>query len=405
MPKFHYVAVDATGSTVQGALKRETIGDVRVWLQEQSLFPIKIGERSSRFNLELTSEKLKKRELMHFSRQLAVFLRAGIPIIDSLETIADEAHDKVLRKVIADLVEKLRGGTTFADAAALHPEAFPNYYLGVLKSAELTGNLDETIDQLTAYLDREITARSKVVAALVYPAVVFGLAIITIGILAVVVLPQFKKLFDELGTDLPLPTRLLLGMTGLLTDFFYVPVGMIFLVILMFVWMATTPSGKRAKDKMILRLPLLGEIIQYSILERFCLILSTMTKAGVSLPEAMEVTTRSTGNTVFQEKLEVSRQAMVSGSGLARPLIETGLFPGAARQMMTVGEETGTLDEQLATASEYFNRELEVKIRRFTSMFEPLTILMVGAAVGFVAIALVSAMYGVLNGFKGEEPK
>ena len=405
MPKFHYVAVDAAGATVQGALKRETIGDVRAWLQEQSLFPIKIGERSSRLNLELTSEKLKKRELMHFSRQLAVFLRAGIPIIDSLETIADEAHDKVLRKVIADLVEKLRGGTTFADAAALHPEAFPNYYLGVLKSAELTGNLDETIDQLTAYLDREITARSKVVAALVYPAVVFGLAIITIGILAVVVLPQFKKLFDELGTDLPLPTRLLLGMTGLLTDFFYVPVGMIFLVILMFVWMATTPSGKRAKDKMILRLPLLGEIIQYSILERFCLILSTMTKAGVSLPEAMEVTTRSTGNTVFQEKLEVSRQAMVSGSGLARPLIETGLFPGAARQMMTVGEETGTLDDQLATASEYFNRELEVKIRRFTSLFEPLTILMVGAAVGFVAIALVSAMYGVLNGFKGEEPK
>lgn len=405
MPKFHYVAVDATGSTVQGALKRETIGDVRAWLQEQSLFPIKIGERASRFNIELTSEKLKKRELMHFSRQLAVFLRAGIPIIDSLETIADEAHDKVLRKVIADLVEKLRGGATFADAAAQHPEAFPNYYLGVLKSAELTGNLDETIDQLTAYLDREITARSKVVAALVYPAVVFGLAIITIGILAVVVLPQFKKLFDELGTDLPLPTRLLLGMTGLLTDFFYVPVGMIFLVILMFVWMATTPSGKRAKDKMILRLPLLGEIIQYSILERFCLILSTMTRAGVSLPEAMEVTTRSTGNTVFQEKLEVSRQAMVSGSGLARPLIETGLFPGAARQMMTVGEETGTLDEQLATASEYFNRELEVKIRRFTSMFEPLTILMVGAAVGFVAIALVSAMYGVLNGFKGEEPK
>ncbi len=405
MPKFHYVAVDAAGATVQGALKRETIGDVRAWLQEQSLFPIKIGERSSRLNLELTSEKLKKRELMHFSRQLAVFLRAGIPIIDSLETIADEAHDKVLRKVIADLVEKLRGGTTFADAAALHPEAFPNYYLGVLKSAELTGNLDETIDQLTAYLDREITARSKVVAALVYPAVVFGLAIITIGILAVVVLPQFKKLFDELGTDLPLPTRLLLGMTGLLTDFFYVPVGMIFLVILMFVWMATTPSGKRAKDKMILRLPLLGEIIKYSILERFCLILSTMTKAGVSLPEAMEVTTRSTGNSVFQEKLEISRQAMVSGSGLARPLIETGLFPGAARQMMTVGEETGTLDDQLATASEYFNRELEVKIRRFTSLFEPLTILMVGAAVGFVAIALVSAMYGVLNGFKGEEPK
>jgi len=403
MPKFHYVAVDATGNTVKGSLKRDTIGDVRAWLQDKSLFPIKIGEPKSRLNLELTSEKLKKRELMHFSRQLAVFLRAGIPIIDSLETIADEAHDKVLRRVLADLADKLRGGSTFADAAAMHPEAFPKYYLGVLKSAELTGNLDETIDQLTSYLDREITARSKVVAALVYPAVVFGLAIITIGILAVVVLPQFKALFDELGSELPLPTKLLLGMTGFLTDFFYIPVGFAFMFVLMLVWMAMTPAGRRAKDKMILKLPVLGEIIQYSILERFCLILSTMTKAGVSLPEAMEVTTKSTGNLIFQEKLEISRQAMVSGAGLARPLIETGLFPGAARQMMKVGEETGTLDDQLATASEYFNRELEVKIRRFTSMFEPFTILMVGAAVGFVAIALVSAMYGVLNGFKAEE--
>lgn len=403
MPKFAYIAVDSNGTTVQGTVKRETIGDVRAYLNAQKLFPVKIAEPESRFHIELTSEKLKKRELMHFSRQLAVFLRAGIPIIDSLETIADEAHDKVLRRVLTDLAEKLRGGATFADAAAMHPEAFPKYYLGVLKSAELTGNLDETVDQLTSYLDREITARSKVVAALVYPAVVFCMALATIGILAVVVLPQFRKLFEELGTELPLPTKMLLGITGFFTDFWYVPLGLMLLAVLLVVWMVMTPGGKRAKDRMVLKLPMIGEIIQYSILERFCLILSTMTKAGVSLPEAMEVTTRSAGNTVFQEKLEVSRHAMVSGSGLARPLIETGLFPGAARQMMTVGEETGTLDDQLATASDYFNRELEVKIRRFTSMFEPLTILMVGAAVGFVAIALVSAMYGVLNGFKGEE--
>lgn len=405
MPKFTYVAVDSSGATVQGSLKRDTIGEVRVWLKDNALFAVKISESTRGvLDLQITSEKLKKRELMHFSRQLAVFLRAGIPIIDSLETIADEAHDKVLRRVIADLVERLRGGATFADAAAEHPEAFPKYYLGVLKSAELTGNLDETIDQLTAYLDREIQARSKVVAALVYPAVVFGLAIVTIGVLAVIVLPQFKSLFDELGSDLPFATRLLLSFTSLFTTLWFIPVGIALISMLLAAWIITTPSGKRARDKMILRLPMLGEIVRYSILERFCLILSTMTKAGVSLPDAMEVTTKSTGNIVFLEKLDVARTAMVSGSGLARPLIETGLFPGAARQMMTVGEETGTLDEQLAAASDYFNRELEVKIRRFTSMFEPLTILMVGGAVGFVAIALVSAMYGVLNGFKEETP-
>jgi type IV pilus assembly protein PilC len=404
LPKFTYIAVDASGATVDGAVKRETIGEVRVWLRERSLFPVKISEKKrALLDFEVTSEKLKKRELMHFSRQLAVFMRAGIPIIDSLETIADEAHDKVLRRVIADMVERLRGGATFADAAAAHPEAFPAYYLGVLKSAELTCRLDETVDQLAGYLDREITARSKVVSALVYPAVVFVLAIITIAVLAVIVLPQFKKLFEEMETDLPLPTRLLLGLTGFVTDMWYVPVGLTLIVLLAFAWLMSTSNGKAARDKLILDLPIIGEIVQYSILERFCRILSTMTSAGVPLPEAMQVTTESTSNTVYRLKLEQARAEMVRGAGLARPLIETGLFPGAARQMMTVGEETGTLDEQLATASLYFDRELEVKIRRFTSLFEPATILFVGAAVGFVAIALVSAMYGVLNGFNQEE--
>ena len=405
MPKFSYVAVDATGATVEGAVKQDTIGEVRIWLRDRSLYPVKIGEKKRGFlDFEVTSEKLKKRELMHFSRQLAVFMRAGIPIIDSLETIADEAHDKILRRVLADMAERLRSGVTFADAAAAHPEAFPAYYLGVLKSAEMTGKLDETVDQLSVYLDREIEARSKVVAALVYPAVVFALAIGTIGVLAIIVLPQFKKLFNDLGTKLPVPTRMLLGLTGFFTDMWYVPVGLMLIVVLLAIWLTVTPNGQRAKHRGILKLPILGEIIQYSILERFCRILSTMTSAGVPLPEAMEVTTQATSNTIYREKFEIARHAMVSGSGLARPLIDTGVFPGAARQMMLVGEETGTLDEQLATAAFYFDRELEVKIRRFTAMFEPLTILFVGAAVGFVAIALVSAMYGVLNGFKDQTP-
>ena len=405
MPKFSYVAVDATGATVEGAVKQDTIGEVRIWLRDRSLYPVKIGEKKRGFlDFEVTSEKLKKRELMHFSRQLAVFMRAGIPIIDSLETIADEAHDKILRRVLADMAERLRSGVTFADAAAAHPEAFPAYYLGVLKSAEMTGKLDETVDQLSVYLDREIEARSKVVAALVYPAVVFALAIGTIGVLAIIVLPQFKKLFNDLGTKLPVPTRMLLGLTGFVTDMWYVPVGLMLIIVLLAVWLTVTPNGQRAKHRGILKLPILGEIIQYSILERFCRILSTMTSAGVPLPEAMEVTTQATSNTIYREKFEIARHAMVSGSGLARPLIDTGVFPGAARQMMLVGEETGTLDEQLATAAFYFDRELEVKIRRFTAMFEPLTILFVGAAVGFVAIALVSAMYGVLNGFKDQTP-
>jgi type IV pilus assembly protein PilC len=401
MPKFAYVAVDAQGATVEGARKEDTIGNLRSWMRTQDLFPVKIDETRRKFlDIELTSEKLKKRELMHFSRQLAVFIKAGISIITALETIADEAQDKVLRRVLADMTERLNTGSTFADAAAAHPEAFPAYYVGVLRSAELTGRLDDTIDNLAKYLDREIQARSKIVAALVYPGVVMSMAVVTIMLLAIVVLPQFKTLFNELHVKLPIATRMLLAIVSLFTNLWFIPVAVIVAVVGAAVWMLRTDAGRHFRDRMILKLPAVGGIVQYSILERFCRILGTMTTAGVALPDAMEVSSEATNNSVYREKLEIARQQMLEGGGLARPLIETGLFPGAARQMMTVGEESGTLDEQLGTAALYFDRELEVRVRRFTNMFEPATIIFVGVCVGFVAVALVQAMYGMLDGYK-----
>jgi type IV pilus assembly protein PilC len=165
-------------------------------------------------------------------------------------------------------------------------------------------------------------------------------------------------------------------------------------------WSLRSRRVKHYRDKLVLRLPGIGGIIQYSILERFCRILSTMSRAGVALPDAMDVVAQSTSNTVFRDRIETARHAMVRGEGLARPLIETQLFPGAARQMIKVGEESGTLDEQLGNAALYFDRELDVRIRRFTNAFEPATIIVVGLGVGFVAIALVQAMYGMLDGFE-----
>src|SRR5580765_8516972 len=210
MPKFAYVAIDPSGLSVTGSRSEDTIGDVRAWLRTHELFPVTIQEvRRKYLDIEIVRDKLKKRELMHFSRQLSVFIRAGIPIITALETIADETTDKVLRRVLADMVERLNTGSTFAEAAMAHPEAFPAYYTGVLRSAELTGQLDETVDSLAAYLDREIEARSKIVAVLVYPAVVLVMALATIVLLSFVVLPQFRVLFNQLDTKLPVTTKLL----------------------------------------------------------------------------------------------------------------------------------------------------------------------------------------------------
>lgn len=365
-----------------------------------NLYPVKIEERRGALQFELTKEKVKKKELMHFTRQLAVFVKAGIPITTALETIGDEVSDVALRRTISHMVESLRNGGTLSKAAAAHPEAFPPYYVGILQSAEMTGRLDETLDQLADYIDRELETRSKVVSALSYPCIVMALAVVTVVILAGYVLPQFKPLFEELNADLPLPTRMLLAVATLFSDLLIIPVIFTLLFFATLIWLFKFERGRQVKDRLVLKLPMIKGIVEYAILERFCRILGAMVRAGVPLPDGMRTTTEATSNVVFRERLEIAQAAMLEGGGFAKPLAETDLFPGAARQMFKVGEETGTLEDQLAVAGEYFNRELESRIKRFTTMFEPLMIVFVGVLVGFVAVALVSAMYGVLGNMK-----
>jgi type IV pilus assembly protein PilC len=400
MPRFAYAAIDANGASVEGVTKADTIGEARAHLLDQSLYPVKIEEKRGALSLELTKEKVKKKELMHFTRQLAVFVKAGIPLTEAMEIIGDETTDVALQRTISHMVEEVRNGGTLSGAAAKHPEAFPMYYIGILGSAELTGKLDETLENLAGYLERELETRSKVVSALSYPGVVMVLAVFTVAVLAGYVLPQFKPLFEELDADLPFATRALLFVATLFSSLWYIPFTIGGLFTAWMVWMFKSPAGRDFKDHLVLKLPIIRGIMEYSILERFCRILGAMVKAGVPLPDAMKTTTEATSNVVFRERLVEAQLEMMEGGGFAKPLARTELFPGAARQMFKVGEETGTLDEQLEVASLYFDRELESRIKKFTTMFEPLMIVFVGLIVGFVAIALVQAMYGVMNGLK-----
>jgi type IV pilus assembly protein PilC len=402
MPKFTYAAIDASGATVEGSEKGDTLGDVRAALLAQNLYPVKIEEKRGALQFEISQEKVKKKELMHFTRQLAVFVKAGIPITEALDIIGDETADVALRRTIVGMTEDLRNGGTLSDAARKHPEAFPTYYMGILQSAELTGQLDQTLDNLAGYLERELETKSKVMSALSYPMVVMVLAVVTVAVLAGYVLPQFKPLFEELDAELPLPTRMLLGVATLFSELIYIPVLFFVAVGAVMFWLFKTKGGKAPKDKLLLKIPIIKGIIEYAVLERFCRILGAMVKAGVPLPDGMKTTVDSVDNTVFEARLVEAQAVMLEGGGFARPLADTGLFPGAAKQMFKVGEETGTLDEQLEVASLYFDRELESRIKKFTTMFEPIMIVFVGVIVGFVAMALVSAMYGVLGETKNQ---
>jgi len=221
------------------------------------------------------------------------------------------------------------------------------------------------------------------------------MAVATVIILATFVLPKFRTFFASLNAKLPLPTRMLLSISGFISTWWWAIGGIILLAVIGFVALRRSSQGRAWLDSVILKLPVAGSLLQAAIVERVCRVLASLVTAGVDLPRAMAVTAEASNNAVYAEGINHIREQMMEGNGLADPLAETGLFPAAARQMFRVGEETGTLDKQLSTAAAFYHRELEIKVKHFTSLFEPAIIIFMGLIVGFVAVALVSAMYGI----------
>lgn len=397
MAKFQFTALSPDGTRIAGTEDAGTIADVHSLLAGRDLLPIEVRPKRSILQYEITRKKVKPRELMHFSRQLGVFIRAGIPIVSALEAISSEMTDKLFKPALEDIIESLRGGSTFTAAAARHPEIFPPFYLGILRSAEVTGNLDVVLDELADYLDRDIDVRQKVTSALVYPGVVLVMAFVVVIVLTVFVLPRFETFFQDFDAKLPLATRMLLSVSRFTGRWGWLIALIGASATLGAVMYFRTDTGRARRDALALKLPAAGDLLRHAIVERFCRILSSMLTAGVAVPEALAITADATNNAVYRDGIMKAREEMMRGGGLAAPLSATELFPASARQMFRVGEETGTLDAQLQTASAYFDRELDYKIKRFTALFEPAVIIFIGVVVGFVAIAMVSAMYGIYN--------
>jgi type IV pilus assembly protein PilC len=395
LESYRYSALDESGNKVSGTEKAASASAAHLMLIQRGLQPIDVKEHKSVMKFEITKKKVSRKEIMHFSRQLSVFVEAGIPIMEALELISEETADKLLKKVLLDMVAELQAGDTFASAAASHPEAFPRYYVAVLESAELTGTLDTVLLELATYLETDIEARSAVTSALIYPSVVAVMAVVTVIILATFVLPKFRTFFASLNAKLPLPTRMLLSMSAFISTWWWAIAAIILVAVVSFVALRRSKQGRAWLDSVLLKLPVAGSLLQAAIVERVCRVLASLVTAGVDLPRAMSVTAEASNNAVYTEGLNHIREQMMEGAGLAQPLAETKLFPAAARQMFRVGEETGTLDKQLSTAAAFYHRELELKVKHFTSLFEPAIIIFMGVIVGFVAVALVSAMYGI----------
>lgn len=345
--------------------------------------------------IELTKKRIKPQEIANLSRQLSAFLRAGIPIIRALDTIAHESTSAAIRSMLPQMSSELAAGATLSEALDAHLDHFPPYFPGIIRSAELSGNIEAVLDQLADYIDRDAETRRRVKAALMYPGILAAMSMGTVGILVGFVLPKFETFFVGFDAELPATTRFLLTLGTFMGSYGIHVLAALVAVVAVIVGIGRTEPGRLLRNRVSLRTPLIRGVIEAAVIERFCRILSAMISAGIPLSDGMSAAIDSTDNRVFSRRLVRASEQMLEGHGFATPIADTRLFPGMVNQMMRVGEETGTLDEQLSICAQFYERELSFKLNRLTTMFEPLIIVVMGGIVGFVAVALVQAMYGV----------
>lgn len=397
MPRFAYTALDRDRTEVTGTIRAKTMSQVRFELEDKDLTVLAIETKKGLADLDITPARIKPDELMHISRQLSAFLRAGIPILDALAELREGTENRGTKRVLGDIGDDLAAGSTLSEAFEKHSNDFPPYYLGVLRSAELTGNLDVVLDRLAIDIERDRESRRKLRSAMTYPAIVAVISVGTVIVLTAFVLPKFQEFFAKLDAELPAPTRLLLSISAFIQQWAWL-IGLVTLILVVgYVIAIRTHAGRRTRDRAVLRLPIIGSTITVAMAERFTRVLASLVSAGVPLPQAMGVSVDSLKNLAFEEPLQEARTAMMEGAGLAGPIAVTRLFPPMAVQMIRVGEETGSLDSQLEVAAAFYERELDHKVKKLASLVEPAVIIFMGGLVGFVAVALVSAMYGIFR--------
>ncbi|HVC76710.1 MAG TPA: type II secretion system F family protein [Candidatus Micrarchaeaceae archaeon] len=344
--------------------------------------------------------RVKTSDLILFSRQLSTFIRVGVPITDAIKLLQDASSSGAFRLALADIGQDLEAGESFSVAIAHHPNVFTPLYVDMVRAAEYSGTLERVLIQVATHLQRQDSAIKKLRSAMIYPAVILLLAVAVCTVLIVFVLPNFVAIFKEFHAKLPLPTQLMLGL-GVFVQSYRIQILVGALVVLFAgVIFFNSQPGHVFWDHLVIRIPVLGSIVTYSIIERFTRTLATMLRAGIPISQTFDIAIAASGNIHFKEGLQAVKGRMLTGDGFSGPLGATGLLAPMMIRMIRVGEETGTLDSSLEQIADFLNEEMDYKVRNMISLMEPTLVIAVGAAVGFVAVSVILPMYGLLQAVK-----
>jgi len=399
---YRYVALTSSGEQVKGSLEApsEESAEQTLWDSGYRIVTLRSIRASPRVgDLFPTIFGTKPREIIAFSRQMATLIESGIAVLPALDLLQRQARGG-LGRVLGDLAQAIKKGSSFSDALREHPQVFPPIFARMIAVGERTGNLEAVLRQLATHIEKEQAIIKRVRGAMAYPAFVILLAMGVVAILVTTALPPLTSLFDEFDAELPLPTRILLAVSHFAATYkLHMAIVLVAAVVIGAVYVRQS-RGRRQLDYALLRMPLIGPVTVLSNAARFSGTTAILLRAGIPVSEVMDLVIDTTENRIVRERLRGVQEEMLRGEGLSKPLANSKLFPPMLVQMVEVGEETGTLDSNLETMAEFYTREVDERINTLTSMIQPTLTLVVGAVVAFIALSIIMPMYGVMQSIR-----
>ena len=400
---YRYEAITPQGHIVKGTIKASGEIEAERMLIEMSYRPVHVEIVPSMFSLEEALPGMfgvKPRDVIVFSRQLATLLKSGISLLPALDVLSSQASSgRAFKKVLESIIMDLRAGSSFTQALTKHPKVFSDIYCRTLAVGEQSGNLETVLHRMADYQEKQGAVAKKIGGALSYPLMILGVGLVVAVVLMTFVMPKLLALFATMNVQLPLPTRILIGVTNFMSKNALYVVVISAAIAITIIWMTKQPRGRRILDRLKLRMPLIGPPTLLSELARFCRSSSVLIGAGLSLQEIMEVVPQSSSNLFVRSSLNELKERLLLGEGLSEPMSRIELFPSLLVQMVAVGEESNTLDFTLGVVADFYEATADEKTTAMTGMIAPLATVVIALFVGFIAVSVLMPMYSITGAF------
>jgi type IV pilus assembly protein PilC len=394
MTTFTYTARSFSGDLKTATLEAASRDDVIAQLRRQRLSVVKIDEAVQK---KARRGHIKMRDIVIFTRQFSTMINAGLPLVQALTILAEQSQNKTLSDITRKVVFDVESGNTVADAMGKHPKAFSPLYVNMVAAGEAGGILDTILMRLATFMEKNDALVRKVKGAMIYPSVIMGVAGIAVTVLLIFVIPVFENLFSSAGLALPLPTRIVMGMSRFLKGYWYVVIAAVVTIWFLYKRYTSKPDGRLRVDRILLHIPVLGDVLRKSAVSRFTRTLGTLVSSGVSILDGLEITAKTAGNRVVQDAIMESRASIAGGDTIAMPLKKSGVFPPMVISMISVGEQTGGLDEMLTKIADFYDDEVDAAVGNLLSLLEPLMIVFLGVVVGGMVVAMYLPIFDMIN--------